>query len=237
MTTLRNYLVATAAEIKKASSEIQKMAADVGEGHGTLGPDQVKEILNGVASHMSTAGEGLKKAVDGIPSSQSTEDESEPDEEDDTMIASDDKKGDYGLESEFEPKSFSGKSDKKKSKVADGQTDKKLLEEVASLSATVKDLLSERAAIQKEKIATEFSSLFAPAMRQAKYNEMIADKSEVKILQAKLETAKSLLGNQKMASGRDFTKLNPENYPVFSETMTRVASMRTSNSDLIVEAF
>lgn len=238
MTTLRQYLVATNNEMKNAVSEIQKMAADIGDGHGTLGPDQVKEILTGVANHMNTSYEGIKKALDGIPSSQSTGDESNPDDEDNTMIANEDgtdknpPKGDYGLESEFEPTKFTGAKNGKgdKMKKADGQTDKKLLEEVASLKSAVATIMEDRNALMKEKIATEFSNLFPPAVRKAKFDEMMGRKDDIKILQASLDTAKSLLGQQKLASSRDITRLNPENFPVFKETMTRVASMGDTGS-------
>lgn len=245
MTTLRQYLLATSGEISKAGSEIQKMAADIGTGHGTLGPDQVKEILDGVAQHMTTAGDGLKKAIDGIPVSQSQGDETNPDEEDNTMIANEqgtDKnppKGDYGLESEFEPSKFTGAKNGKgdKMKKAD-DANKKLLEEVASLKSAVATMMDDRNSLMKEKIATEYANLFPPAMRKAKFDEMIGRKDPINILQASLDTAKSLLGNQKVASSRG-SALNPADYPVFKDTMVKVASMGNldTNEDVIQEAF
>lgn len=228
-TSLKQALFATKTELSKVASEIQKMAADIGEGKGTLGPDQVKEILTGVNQYMSKANELVGKAIEGIPSSQSTEDEDNPDSEDDTMIASDDTKDSYGLEDKFEPKTFKSK------KAGDNVPDKKLLENVASLTATVNELLTEKTQAQKEKIATEFSNYWPPAMRKAKFDEIMKSNEDIKTLSARLDTLKSVT-QTKTASSRDLK--SPEQFPVFGQTLQRSASMPTeaTEHDLILEA-
>jgi len=202
---LKTKLLSAKDVISKYASEIQKLAQDMDmNGGGTLGPDQVKEILQGVSENLGMVQNKIQEVAEGVPATEGEPEEPENPEapEPDEMIAAGDK-GEKG------------------SKKAVSETDK-LREEVASLK--------ERFAKEdKEKLANDFASYFPLSQRQAKYNEIMQSKDSLQILQAKLDGIKSI-NQTRIASRRDNIVHSPEKTTIFKEeggAGQRSASMGT----------
>lgn len=204
---LKSKLLSAKDSIGEYTKEIQKMAMDMGaNGGGTLGPDQVKEILIGVTNNLNAIQSKISEVAEGVPASDGndnmgeTMDNESTEDENSELTAmgenSNSTKKEFGLQS---------KGEKKGSKTATSEGDK-LREQVASLLA--KDEMRER-----EKLASEFSNLFPLSVRKAKFDEIIASKEPLQILQAKLEGAKATLVSTKIAS----KKISSANTTIFHE--------------------
>lgn len=221
MTTQKNAkhtLLSAKQSVSRVATEIQKMAQDMdSNGGGTLGPDQVKEILSGVSENLNQVISTIQDVAENVPASEGqTDDEGMDDESEDdsTMTAGeiDLTKKEMGLQSKYE------KTSKNKTATEDLA---KLREEVAKL----KEAAELKA---KEEIATQIASKYPLSQRQAKFDEIMKSKDSIDILKAKLAGMNEISTSTKLASSRkDLNGINPIKATIFNEggSAQRQASM------------
>lgn len=209
MTQLKTQLLTASNSVSKYASEIQKMAADIDAGQGSLSPDQVKEILTGVNNNLMGLSSEIKKVAEGVPASgDSMEEPEESPEMGEDGKPRTAKTPELGLEEGHEPKidrkTVSGKN-------AGDPSGDKLREQVASL-------IQERDAMKKASMAKEYASLFPLSMRKAKETEFLASAESLNVLTAKLDGAKAFSSSQKLASrGSNYLQtINPAQEKVFA---------------------
>lgn len=233
----KNQLLAVVSGIEKFNAEVKSLVADMdGMGTGSLGPDQVKEILSGVGNNLQAIMQKINQVAQRVPAGDGGEGDGSGDggmgEGNESMQESA-TESDVGLEKGYEkPAPRETISDKQpkapNSSKAAAQTGDKLRDMVAS---EVNQIIATKEA--KEKIAIEAASLVPMHMRQAKYDEFINSTEDIKILSARLDGMKSFV-QSKTASQRKLV-LNPKKYPLFAaEIGQREASSPDTRSVLVI---
>lgn len=209
--TYKNQLLAVNEGITKFASEVKSLVADMdGMGSGSLGPDQVKEILMGVTNNLNAIQQKIQEVAEGVPASEGSGDGEKGNAED--GIGGDGESNQEnaaggGLEDPYQKIAPKTPVPKGKNATNNGDQMKELV------ATEVKNIMAQKEA--KENIANEMAALVPPHMRQATYDEVMKSDKPIAILSATLEGMK-LSTRTKVASARNL-KFNTKNYSFLQE--------------------
>lgn len=205
----KTQLLAVNEGITKFASEVKSLVADMeGMGSGSLGPDQVKEILSGVTNNLNAISQKIKEVAEGVPASEGSGDGGEGNAEDGIGDGDSHQESAAGAGLQDPYEKIAPKTGVPKGKTATNNGDQMrelVAKEVEAIIATKE---------AKDKIANEMANLVPPHMREATYNEVIKSDKPINILQATLEGMK-LSTRTKVASQRNL-KFDTKKFSVFS---------------------
>lgn len=236
-------IAVTVTKLKTAKDSLGKAQALFKKAQeGQMGPDEVKEFAEEAEQVLEQAQDLVETIIEEVPASEPT---NEPRlegalHEDERMLESQ-------IEEEDDPekrkilmsklasmkvanaKIAQEKDEEEKDKDAALHEDEKEDDQNEKIAGLTKELADMKYKTAKEKIATEYASLFQGKQKTAKFQSIMKSKEDLSLLTAKLDEAKSLLGSSKVkiaSTNDDWRK--PTIYSEQGKSSQRSASMEGS---------
>lgn len=203
-TLTKNELLTTTGSLKNIVNRFK-----VANEGGVLGPEEVKEIAEETIAVISDAAQMIENIADGVPAVETSSPLSDDRGVGDSGIGGGDDTGDDG--------------DKKPIVATDDEDEEKKLmrSEIASLKKQMDDI---KLASAKEKLASEYASLWPLKQAKAKHASFMKTTGSLEILQAKLDEAKSIMSSSNVKQASMPRSDNGGLYDSFSERRERIAS-------------
>lgn len=157
---------------------------------GTLGPDEVKDIVMDVVDMAETIADLGMQIEEGVPATEETTDITEDVTESDVTENIEDRES-------ISQKLAKEKSARSRHGADDEKDDNKTLELTEKLAQVTKDLEAMKTAQKKEKLAQKYAQNWPEPMREAKSKEFMSRKGNLAVLEAQVTEAISIMGDKK----------------------------------------